>query len=1279
MFYCKSRFFSRDHWFAGASHFLLAVFSVVLFHLHGAAAEVPKFVGKPVEVVEWFQTDSRANYTITGTVDWASKLTLSKDASLAWVKSLESDFQCKFDFWPKEIREGEQSVTHINYLFSGGYQLVMVITRVRKNNQLLRQVMLAEVQNDPSKSEPVVEERSRSAIFSLSGDVEQWNLEYKNGVAHLSCNAQPVATACTNGLISWLNVLAVTQVSGSVEWSRFEIHGREAGYTKEQRDLYDRTNEMQAQAAKARAAGDVRLAVECEDKRIPLLEQAFGPDHVSIALLHERIGNIADSMNRPYAAKDRYQKAAEIFAHHVGEHHPGTLLTKVRIGYQLSKMGDPEAAENIAREAGIEYLRVAGPKGNGPKLIFVYLANIYDKQKTLRLIQANYRAYDQYCRELDEICTAVYGPDHSFAKKYQREAALGKKLVESPPKEQLELATLLLDIAKTNNLLVFGDTAGAHQFARERLPQCRKLLGNDDPITTDTLCFVGAGEMRLGNFASALQLLEEAVAIRKKTDGENGVAYAIAQSQLASCYSQVARFDEATSLFENASKIVSRPGENDTEAFANTQLEYGRHLIRIRRLPDAHKHLKACIDLYLTEDPTNPLALKAYDRMTELFFLAGDVPTAERLLEFQKQQLIQRGTNPLMATTDVVMQEAKLLYLKKQYSEAIAKYQEAIARIGSFYGTSSIEYGEAREGLLEVHLVQQNQKAAADDFGQMLEFARRRRESLFDVYTPTQQFRQSATDRIWLNRLMALASEHYFTADQAYEYLLEIKGAVTLHQRRTQLAASRPELKELVKRREDIGSRLATMIGRPLSADDTRKVEQLESDRDMIEREMSSRSAAYRSVSERLTIAKVRDLLPANVAVVDYVAFERPPSWLERLFSSALQRQLAAFVVTKKDGVQLFDLGPSAQVTQALHEWSTAIGAETANLGRDFDPRLEQNTDRAGIKVRNFIWGPIKEHLASAETIVICPDGVLVACPFPALPLDDKPTYLIENKALSQVAAVSLLPDLLNRKSDNAKSQLLVVGDIDYDATEVKDNAKNDVAAKSDLVSFQKLPLSNQAIAKIYKRQFPTGVVRELSGGNATESQVRQAISGSSMIYFNTHGFSVPLSILQRATQASAPANQFDFDPLVAGIALAGANHATSNKGADGILWASEIAMLNLEQTELVTLSACETALGDLIPGEGMQGSQRALTIAGAQASLASIWSVAAAPTDTIMDRFYEDLWTKKSSKAESLRQAMQHMIRDYDWAKGRSLPGGSRHRCPPWLWSSWIVSSDWR
>jgi CHAT domain-containing protein len=189
---------------------------------------------------------------------------------------------------------------------------------------------------------------------------------------------------------------------------------------------------------------------------------------------------------------------------------------------------------------------------------------------------------------------------------------------------------------------------------------------------------------------------------------------------------------------------------------------------------------------------------------------------------------------------------------------------------------------------------------------------------------------------------------------------------------------------------------------------------------------------------------------------------------------------------------------------------------------------------------------------------------------------------------------------------------------------------------------------------------------------------VRESLPGSSILYFYTHGFSVPLSVLRDAANREADSAHWDFNPLVAGVALAGANHGMfAEDSSDGILWASEIATLNLESTEIVTLVACETALGDLIPGEGMQGCQRALIVAGAHTSLASIWSVLAGPAAELTNRFYENVLTRRLSRAESLRHGMRYMLREFDWSNGRKL--NNVHRSPPVLWSSWVLSGDWR
>ena len=86
-----------------------------------------------------------------------------------------------------------------------------------------------------------------------------------------------------------------------------------------------------------------------------------------------------------------------------------------------------------------------------------------------------------------------------------------------------------------------------------------------------------------------------------------------------------------------------------------------------------------------------------------------------------------------------------------------------------------------------------------------------------------------------------------------------------------------------------------------------------------------------------------------------------------------------------------------------------------------------------------------------------------------------------------------------------------------------------------------------------------------------------------------------PPRVLHLATHGfyRAPKEPADQPMLLAGVALAGANRSLQPDGKDGILYALEAQDLNLDGTELVVLSACDTALGQIDYGEGVSGRQR--------------------------------------------------------------------------------------
>jgi CHAT domain-containing protein len=132
--------------------------------------------------------------------------------------------------------------------------------------------------------------------------------------------------------------------------------------------------------------------------------------------------------------------------------------------------------------------------------------------------------------------------------------------------------------------------------------------------------------------------------------------------------------------------------------------------------------------------------------------------------------------------------------------------------------------------------------------------------------------------------------------------------------------------------------------------------------------------------------------------------------------------------------------------------------------------------------------------------------------------------------------------------------------------------------------------------------------------------------------------------------------------PELSGIVLSLVDEA--GRAQEGFLRAYEVYNLKLN-AELVVLSACSTALGKEIKGEGLAGLTRGFMYAGTPRVLASLWNVRDAATAELMKRFYRNMLIVKSSPAAALREAQISMWRETRWTA-------------PYYWAGFVLQGEW-
>jgi len=923
-----------------------------------------------------------------------------------------------------------------------------------------------------------------------------------------------------------------------------------------------------------------------------------------------------------------------------------------------------------------------------------------EREEILRLVatldrlkeQGNFHEAIPLAERLLVIREKAVGPDDvSVAMILNNLGTLYEQQAEHVRAERLHLRALAirekaygpahLDVSDSLNNLAnvysdMEDYARAEPIYQRVLEIREKALGSDHADVADALNNLGFLYKKKGDYAQAEALYLRALTIYEQEQGPGYPHFAYLLSNLGRLYKSTGNYTRAEAYFLRALAIHEQRPDHPNMVPLLDELA----MLSLTRfdIADAEKLQRRAIRI-LEEafGPRHPQIAGALHNLANIRRMGGDGAGAEQLLR-RSVEILEKGHGPEHPKVAEALNNLAILVGELgDHAQATSLFERVLGILEKVYGPEHPYFIITLGNLSRSY-------AEEDRLEQAIESAQRTtdladRHALVQLSTGSEEQK-----RLYLRTLdrqttynfalhLQYAPKNANAARLALTTALRSKGRL-LETMTGNLATLRQSLatedQVLVDRLGSVYSKLATQLSRDPGAmfpEVYRKnIAELETERQKLEAEIGMRSSSFRLEKRLVTMKVVQAALPSDAALLEIVQYKTanrmrdvPWKWLSR---KDTKPRYAAYVLQSTGEPSFVDLGDVAPIDAAIESFRQALA----------DPDLTHDPKPAARRLDQLLMQPIRKLLGNTRWVFVSGDGATHLVPFAAL-VDENNHYLVERYLFSYVNTGRDLLRFVEKPISSREAPLVLANpSFDESGAPPAPEAKHRGVRSIDMVTQRLLPLRSTADeAQGIRTFFPES--RVLTGSAATEETLKTA-HAPRFLHLATHGFflpeqPVPDALLRNEnvepTLAERAAILQRENPLLrSGIALAGFNKRRSGID-DGVLTALEAAGLDLHGTRLVVLSACETGLGRATSGEGVYGLRRALSMAGAETQVMSLWPVDTGRTRELMQSYYQRL-KGKGGRSDSMRNVQLAML---------SNPETSH----PNLWASFIVSGDWR
>ncbi|MEW6212191.1 MAG: CHAT domain-containing tetratricopeptide repeat protein [Acidobacteriota bacterium] len=801
----------------------------------------------------------------------------------------------------------------------------------------------------------------------------------------------------------------------------------------------------------------------------------------------------------------------------------------------------------------------------------------------------------------------------------------------------LKLSTAYLESREFNKSLVAAEEAiAAARQAGDRKQEAWALI------------HAGNALYSMGKFARALENFRAAVPLMRDVRDRLGEALALKDAGILCKY--LRRYDEAFGLMNEALEIFRELNEGSGILSTLHNIGIGYAMLDADRLAlEAYEEaLKVARENNDRAGECHVLIRIGYlvrDRELGLEYLDQALALAEELKLYDLQVEVLNGMSDALAETG-------------QLDRAIEAQKRALKINLRWNSRMAVELN----GLGHLYL-ERDPALAARYFRRSLAAAREESDSPLVIsphYGLAEAYRrqgdldlaiehyQQAIDAIESIRTQLISDQHRATFSGQYQriYTGLIEALMERHERDPEAGDDRRAfaILERAKARSLVEAiREARLdVGQELDEDLSRREKQLnariaELQKRLIQSEVSA--GERRELQQDLSQAEQefeRLQVESKMRNPHYAAFSYPGPLsigeAQRLLDN--RTAILAYLVTK-ESVVAFIITSSIFQTARLSVPAHIVRARVQNYVDLIDREDNDGWQEISRRLYAEFVAPIRKHLSSeVDRLVVIPDDALHYLAFETLIQDaesarsDPSRYLLEDFTISYAPSATVLTELVASASDaptSERADMAVFADPAFapallvpDASPLPSNVARSLYAEEGL-QVTRIPFSAAEARAI--EQYAGRGSKIYTGAEASESRIKaDQLDRFRVIHFATHGL-ISQQMPARSALVLAPGGD-----------------------EDGFLQVREIYELKLK-SDLVVLSACQTARGQLLAGDGVRGLAQSFFQAGVKSVVASLWDVNDERTALFMSSFYRHLADQKS-KAEALRAAKIEMLR---------------------------------